>query len=319
MHCVIPNTRHRLQQSLLRTANEPSSFQCVHNYIHRFVGNVDVFCNRITLQGVLKSCAREHRTRAPQQRCASHHPARLLLRYTYNSIARVDDNHDADGEDVLTFSQAQEKARSLAKETKAVGPEIGKLPTVAEAATHYLAWFKEHRKSYRETETTVNAHVIPEFGDHLITNLTTKMIRQWHERIAIQPTRKRTSIHSTKQAFREKGVGKHQTHVFSFNGRPIIQVSTKAWYKGLAAAGIEDFRWYDLRHTWVSWHVQNGTPLFALQELGGWESPEMVRRYAHLSADHLAPYADRLCALRVGNVPEHGTFTAQSQIEKGLA
>jgi len=34
--------------------------------------------------------------------------------------------------------------------------------------------------------------------------------------------------------------------------------------------------------------VQNGTPLFALQELGGWESPEMVRRYAHLSADHLA-------------------------------
>ena len=26
-----------------------------------------------------------------------------------------------------------------------------------------------------------------------------------------------------------KWLGKHQTHVFSFNGRPIIQVSTKAW------------------------------------------------------------------------------------------
>ena len=66
----------------------------------------------------------------------------------------------------------------------------------------------------------------------------------------------------------------------------------------LKRAGIEDFRWHDLRHTWASWHVQNGTPLFALQELGGWESPEMVRRYAHLSAEHLAPYADRLSALQ---------------------
>jgi hypothetical protein len=61
--------------------------------------------------------------------------------------------------------------------------------------------------------------------------------------------------------------------------------------------------------------VQNGTPLFALQELGGWESPEMVRRYAHLSADHLTPYADRLCALRVVE-PADGTFTAQSTNEK---
>lgn len=110
-----------------------------------------------------------------------------------------------------------------------------------------------------------------------------------------------------------KQIGKHPIHVFSFNGRPITQTSTKAWYKGLEAAGIEDFRWHDLRHTWASWHVQNGTPLFALQELGGWESPEMVRRYAHLSAEHLAPYADRLCALRSVDVPEHGTFTAQRQ------
>jgi integrase len=110
-----------------------------------------------------------------------------------------------------------------------------------------------------------------------------------------------------------KQVGKHQTHVFSFKGRPITQTSTKAWYKGLEAAGIKDFRWHDLRHTWASWHVQNGTPLFALQELGGWESPEMVRRYAHLSADHLAPYAERLCALRSVDVPQDGTSMAQRQ------
>ena len=36
-----------------------------------------------------------------------------------------------------------------------------------------------------------------------------------------------------------------------------------------------------------------------LQELGRWESAEMVRRYAHLPAEHLAPYAHRLCTLEV--------------------
>ncbi len=31
-----------------------------------------------------------------------------------------------------------------------------------------------------------------------------------------------------------------------------------------------------------------------LQELGGWESADMVRRYAHLAPDHLAKFAERL-------------------------
>ena len=110
-----------------------------------------------------------------------------------------------------------------------------------------------------------------------------------------------------------------ETHVFSFRGRPIRQVSTKAWYRALERAGIQDFRWHDLRHTWASWHVQNGTPIFALKELGGWESPEMVRHYAHLSAEHLAPYADRLCALHAVEGPADGTFTAQAVNENGLA
>jgi hypothetical protein len=57
--------------------------------------------------------------------------------------------------------------------------------------------------------------------------------------------------------------------------------------------------------------MEHGTPLFALQELGGWESQEMVRRYAHLAADHLAPYAERLCAMRVVTEDYHGTNTAQ--------
>src|SRR4029077_20587786 len=99
--------------------------------------------------------------------------------------------------------------------------------------------------------------------------------------------------------------------IFSFRGQPITQVSTKAWYAALKRAGIENFRWHDLRHTWASWHVQGGTPLYALQELGGWQSTEIVRRYAHLSAEHLAPYAERLCAMKVVRGAGNGTNLSQ--------
>ena len=58
--------------------------------------------------------------------------------------------------------------------------------------------------------------------------------------------------------------------------------------------------------------MQSGTPLFALQELGGWERAEMVRRYAHLAADHLAPFAERLSALRAVEDEIVGTKKSQA-------
>jgi integrase len=58
-------------------------------------------------------------------------------------------------------------------------------------------------------------------------------------------------------------------------------VNTKAWRNALKRAGVTDCRWHDLRHTWASWLIQNGTPLFDLQEMGGWKPAAMVRRYAH--------------------------------------
>ena len=92
----------------------------------------------------------------------------------------------------------------------------------------------------------------------------------------------------------EKQEFTHSQFVFLFRDRPVNKANTKAWRDALVRAGIEEFRWHDLRHTWATWHIQQGTPLYVLQELGGWAGPEMVQRYAHLSAEHLMTYADQL-------------------------
>jgi hypothetical protein len=48
---------------------------------------------------------------------------------------------------------------------------------------------------------------------------------------------------------------------------------------------------------WASCLVQNGTPLCDLQEMGGWKSAEMVRRYAHLAPAQMAKHAAVIDAL----------------------
>ena len=98
--------------------------------------------------------------------------------------------------------------------------------------------------------------------------------------------------------------GEHEVYVFTYRGDPVARTSTKAWYAALKRAGISDFRWHDLRHTWASWHVQSGTRLQELQELGGWSTHEMVLRYAHLSADHLKTAASRILGTTLAHKDE---------------
>ena len=92
----------------------------------------------------------------------------------------------------------------------------------------------------------------------------------------------------------ERQQGRHRRNVFTYRGKPLRTANTRAWRAALKACGIRDFRWHDLRHTWATWLRQNDVPTWVLQELGGWKSSEMVRRYAHMSVKHLQPYADQL-------------------------
>lgn len=119
------------------------------------------------------------------------------------------------------------------------------------------------------------------------------------------------NLSETAMEVLHRQVGKHPSRVFTYLGKPVRYTNTRSFRQGLKRAEIENFRWHDLRHTWASWHAQAGTPLDRLQEMGGWESVEMVRRYAHLAPEHLAADAGRIEQV-FRKVRSHGTNAAHS-------
>ena len=67
------------------------------------------------------------------------------------------------------------------------------------------------------------------------------------------------------------------------------------WFeKAVAQAGLQDFRWHDLRHTFASRLAMAGVGIRAIQEAMGHKSIAMTVRYSHLSPDFLQDAVDRL-------------------------
>ena len=59
-----------------------------------------------------------------------------------------------------------------------------------------------------------------------------------------------------------------------------------AWENALTKAGIDDFRFHDLRHSAASYLAMNGATLAEIAEVLGHKTLQMVKRYAHLSEAH---------------------------------
>lgn len=109
-------------------------------------------------------------------------------------------------------------------------------------------------------------------------------------------------------------VGKHAKFCFTYHGEPIrYNITNHAWITALKKAGLVDFRFHDLRHTWASWHRQAGTSCDELKELGGWKTRSMVDRYAKFATEHLAHAASRLDVGSRHNVIELSQFSHSHQ------
>jgi integrase len=89
------------------------------------------------------------------------------------------------------------------------------------------------------------------------------------------------------------------------------------WEKVLEEAGIDDFHWHDLRHTFASRLVMAGVDLRTVAQLLGHKTLQMVMRYSHLSHSHELAAVERLCNTGEGNEKRSDT-TSDTSAKVGL-
>lgn len=121
--------------------------------------------------------------------------------YVTHAIGAADDRSESDGIEVLDFSQAQKQAQDWCRRcahaeigTEQVGPY-----TVADAIKDYMDWFRLDRKSVIQTQSVIDAHILPEFGRVLVSKLSSTRIRKWHANLAKTPPRLRSRPGSPKK------------------------------------------------------------------------------------------------------------------------
>jgi integrase len=87
----------------------------------------------------------------------------------------------------------------------------------------------------------------------------------------------------------------------------------RSWERVRREAGLSDFRFHDLRHTFTSYLAMSGASVRELAEALGDNTLEMALRYAHLSEAHTATVVSRMAQKFL----EPSTATAARELSQG--
>jgi integrase len=100
--------------------------------------------------------------------------------YAVEKIGTADDFSDADGTIILSFSQAQDKARAhMVRRAQSANGIAGPL-TVQAAVEMYLQVLEAHGKSAVDSSHRARAHIFPVLGNVEVATLSTDLLRKWH-------------------------------------------------------------------------------------------------------------------------------------------
>jgi len=100
------------------------------------------------------------------------------------------------------------------------------------------------------------------------------------------------------------------------DGKPLGDFK-RAFKTALRRAGIEDFRFHDLRHTFASHLVMNGVNIRTVQQLLGHKDIKMTMKYSHLSRDFVQEAVSHLDGIW-GKFRKIGTNLAQKEFDNSV-
>jgi integrase len=122
-------------------------------------------------------------------------------KYVIEKLGIADDFSDSDGTAVLSFSQAQAKAREhmvkRAKDAAGVGGPL----TVKTAVEAYLEHLESERgpRAAEDARHRAEAFILPQLGDVEVASLSAEVLRRWHAGLARIPARVRTAAGEVQQ------------------------------------------------------------------------------------------------------------------------
>ncbi len=89
--------------------------------------------------------------------------------------------------------------------------------------------------------------------------------------------------------------GKHDTHVFAFDGHPILWILNTGWKRTLVAVGLPHLRVHDLKHTLGRRLRAAGVSFEDRQDLLGHRSGWVTTHYSAVERSRLIEAAERVC------------------------